>query len=203
MAKSWRIGTHRDGVEPVLTGWNIQWLSATAPDSKRFQLLLSSVTRWCLIYPHVDLVIEHISLNVYIPWWDHHMKFWCGRTRCDGVEYTVTECNFMETWRHGDMETWRHGYMETWRHGDMETWRHGDMETWRHGDMKTWIHGYMDTWRHGDMETWRHGYMETWRHGDMDTWRHGDMETWRHGEMETRRHGDMETWRHGDSTYDW
>ena len=44
------------------------------------------------------------------------MKFWCGRTRCDGVEYTVTVVQL-----HGDMKTWRHGDMETWRHGDMET----------------------------------------------------------------------------------
>ena len=36
MAKSWRSGTHRDGVEHVVTEWNIQWLSATAQDSKRF-----------------------------------------------------------------------------------------------------------------------------------------------------------------------
>ena len=85
MAKSWRSGTHRDGVEHVVTEWNIQWLSATAPDSKRFQLLLSSVTR---------------ELHSYEYWWER-IFVWLSR---DGVEHTVTEWNTL--WRSGIYSDW-------------------------------------------------------------------------------------------------
>ena len=80
-ASSW----YRDGVEHVVTEWNIQWLGATAPDSKRFQLLLSSVTR---------------ELHSYEYWWER-IFVWLSR---DEVEHTMTEWNTL--WRSGIYSDW-------------------------------------------------------------------------------------------------
>ena len=156
------------------------------------------------------------------------LNTWRSGTRCDGVEYTVTECNctrqkafpVASIIRHHvvfDIPSRRSSHL-TYKspmfiyHGGITIWNSGVVEhvvtewniqwmsatSWRHEAMETWRHGDMETWRHGGMETWRHGDMETWRHGDMDTWIHEYMKTWIHGDMESWRHGDMETWIHGD-----